>query len=77
MAEFPEELRRRLSKEDEDFRRMAEEHHQHESRLAILSQKRTLSPEEEVEEKTLKKRKLFLKDQMTEKLRLYSTARSA
>ena len=74
MAEFPEELRRRLSKEDEDFRRMAEEHHQHESRLAILSQKRTLSPEEEVEEKTLKKRKLHLKDQMAERIRAFTSA---
>lgn len=71
-----EDVRRRLVKEDADFRRMAEEHHQHETRLAALAQKRTLSPEEEFEEKTLKKRKLALKDQMTEKLRSYEATHS-
>lgn len=69
MEQVIEDVRRRLVQEDADFRRMAEEHHQHESRLAVLAQKRTLSPEEELEEKTLKKRKLYLKDQMTAKLR--------
>ncbi len=44
-------------------------HHQHqghEKRLEELKQKPWLSPEEELEEKTLKKLKLHLKDQMEE-----------
>ena len=40
------------------------QHQDHEERLEELKAKSWLSPEEEVEEKTLKKLKLRLKDQM-------------
>ncbi|MGH9457970.1 MAG: DUF465 domain-containing protein [Thermoanaerobaculia bacterium] len=66
-----DDIHGRLLKEDAEFRTWTEEHRRYESRLAVLATKPTLSTEEEVEEKTLKKRKLHLKDQMAAKIRGY------
>jgi len=49
---------------NEEYRRLTQKHTEYESRLSTLSDKVVLSAEEEVEEKTLKKRKLELKDRM-------------
>jgi uncharacterized protein YdcH (DUF465 family) len=70
-----DELFRKLLNEDDDFRSWSEEHRRYESRLAILTAKLSLSADEELEEKTLKKRKLVLKDQMEERLRSVAVAR--
>lgn len=70
-----DEMHKKLLNEDDDFRSWNEEHRRHESRLAILAAKLSLSAEEELEEKTLKKRKLLLKDQMTERLNSIAVAR--
>ena len=75
MSDF-EELRRTLSSSDDQFRSWADEHHRYEDRLSELAAKATLTPEEEVEEKQLKKRKLFLKDQMAARIREFSTAQT-
>ena len=48
MSDLSEAVRKRLAAEDEDFRRWMKEHREHESRLAILAEKRTLSTEEEL-----------------------------
>lgn len=64
-----DDLYRKLLNEDQEFRSWNDEHRKHESRLAILAEKRSLSPEEEIEERHLKKRKLHLKDQMEQRLR--------
>lgn len=77
MAEQIDEIKKRLSSDDNEFRQWLQQHHQYEDRLAELALKPTLSPEEEVEEKQLKKRKLFLKDQMAAKIRSYEAAHSA
>jgi len=77
MSDLSEAVRKRLAAEDEDFRRWMKEHREHESRLAILAEKRTLSNEEELEEKELKKRKLHLKDLMADRARQYEHAHSA
>lgn len=69
-----EQLRRRLSSEDDEFRRINSEHHACEARLALLAEKPALSTEEEFEEKKLKKRKLFLKDRMFDRIRSWETA---
>jgi uncharacterized protein YdcH (DUF465 family) len=66
-----------LSAEDHEFRRWLEEHHACESRLSELAVKSQISIEEEIEEKTLKKRKLLLKDQMAAKIRMYETSNVA
>lgn len=49
---------------DPEFRRLNEEHRSHEERLLVLAAKSRLSEDEELEEKRLKKEKLFLKDRM-------------
>ena len=49
---------------DPEFRRLREEHHNHEVRLHELAEKHQLSEDEELEEKRLKKEKLLLKDRM-------------
>ena len=64
-----DDVYKQLLNEDTEFRSWNDEHRRYESRLAILASKLALSPEEEVEEKTLKKRKLQLKDQITARLR--------
>ena len=63
-----------LSQEDEQFRRWVEEHHACESRLSELAAKSQITTYEEIEEKTLKKRKLHLKDQMAARIRSYETS---
>ena len=65
------EIQRILSSEDPEFRQWVEEHHQCETRLGELTAKKEVSTEEEIEEKTLKKRKLHLKDQMAARIRSY------
>ena len=67
------DIQRILSSEDPEFRQWVEEHHQCEHRLSELTAKKEVSTEEEVEEKTLKKRKLRLKDQMAERIRSYES----
>jgi len=69
MSEQISENHRALSSDDEEFRRWSDEHHGYEARLAELAAKETLTSDEEVEEKLLKKRKLHLKDQMAAHLR--------
>jgi len=68
------DIQRMLSTEDDEFRKMLDEHHACESRLGELTTKNEVSIDEELEEKTLKKRKLQLKDQMAARIRSYETA---
>ena len=65
------DIQRILSTEDSEFRTWLEEHHECESRLSELSTKNQVTEDEEIEEKTLKKRKLHLKDQMAARIRSY------
>lgn len=58
------ELREQLLRDNAEYRRLAEEHHSYDIQLESLSNKHFLSAEEQLEEKTLKKKKLLLKDQM-------------
>ena len=50
--------------ENEEYRRLHEQHHEYEARLSQFTDKAVLSDEEQVEETTLKKKKLQLKDRM-------------
>jgi uncharacterized protein YdcH (DUF465 family) len=65
-----------LSTEDAEFRQWVEEHHTCESRLSELASKPQVTSDEEMEEKTLKKRKLHLKDQMALRIRTYESSNS-
>jgi len=50
--------------ENEEYRRLHDQHHEYEAKLSQLTDKVVLSDEEQVEETTLKKKKLHVKDQM-------------
>src|SRR4030095_6370110 len=57
-------LKEELINRDPEFRELAREHHKYEERLSELSALAYPSDEEQLEEITLKKKKLALKDQM-------------
>jgi uncharacterized protein YdcH (DUF465 family) len=65
------ELRDQLIKENAEFRRLADEHQSYDQQLEDLSNKHYLSEEEQLQEKTLKKKKLMLKDQMYSMVQKY------
>ena len=57
-------LKEELINRDPEFRELAREHTRYEQRLSELSNLAYPSDEEQLEEVTLKKKKLVLKDQM-------------
>ena len=57
-------LKEELMNRDPEFRELAREHTRYEQRLSELSSLTYPSDEEQLEEVTLKKKKLALKDQM-------------
>jgi hypothetical protein len=57
-------LKDRLLVQNEEYRRLDQQHHEYETRLTALTEKVVLSDEEQVEEITLKKKKLQVKDRM-------------
>ena len=63
MSEEPN-FRERLLKQNEEYRRLDQQHHEYESLLVQFTEKAVLSDDEQVEETTLKKRKLQVKDLM-------------
>jgi uncharacterized protein YdcH (DUF465 family) len=64
MSQEPGSLRDDHLDRDEEYRQLEAQHHEYESRLGELAAKAVLSDEEQVEETTLKKKKLQLKDRM-------------
>ena len=64
-----QDLRAQLLQSDAEFSQLATKHHELEDRLHQLTAKHYLSEPEQVEEVTLKKRKLQLKDRMEDILR--------
>ena len=65
------ELREQLMTENEEYRRLATEHQSYAERLELLKNRHHLSEEEKFQEIMLKKKKLFLKDQMYSLLQKY------
>ena len=63
MSQTAGSLRERLL-ENEEYRRLEQEHHEYEAKLSSFVDKAVLSDQEQVEETTLKKRKLKVKDRM-------------
>ena len=59
-----DELIERLMREDEEFSRTKQAHSQLVKQLEELEKKSFLTPQDEVEIKIIKKKKLALKDQM-------------
>jgi len=58
------ELKEIMLKQNPEFRLLQAEHQTFEKKLETLKAKKTLSDEEKVEEREMKKRKLALKDRM-------------
>jgi uncharacterized protein len=68
-----EELKRELLQRDEEFRQLATKHHDLDEKLHNYADRTYLTEPEQVEEITLKKQKLYLKDQMESRLRKYGS----
>jgi uncharacterized protein YdcH (DUF465 family) len=71
-----QEVKNLLLRDNDQYRQLAERHHELDDRLHELTEKHFLSDTEQFEEVTLKKRKLALKDQMEHLAREYSTQHS-
>jgi uncharacterized protein len=69
-------LKEELINRDPEFRELAREHHKYEERLSELSALTYPSDEEQLEEITLKKKKLALKDQMYSMMLQYQKTQS-
>jgi len=74
MGEKEEDLVRTLLKEDETFRTMKERHGALEDQLQRLETKPYLTPQDELEIKMIKKKKLMFKDEMQRILVSYRTS---
>jgi uncharacterized protein YdcH (DUF465 family) len=66
-----QDVKNLLLRENDQYRQLAERHHQLDDRLHELTERHYLSTNEQLEEITLKKRKLALKDQMEQLAREY------
>jgi uncharacterized protein len=66
-----QEIAELLKKENEEFRKLNEEHRGLDVQLAEIDNKRYLTPEEELERKKIQKQKLLKKDRMAEIVREY------
>ena len=64
-----EELKRKMAESDDEFRQLATQHHDLDEKIHSLAARPYLSEPEQLEEVTLKKKKLQLKDQMEDILR--------
>jgi uncharacterized protein YdcH (DUF465 family) len=69
MAVEPTELKATLLQTDIEYQQLAARHRELEDRLSELARKSYLSEPEQVEEATIKKRKLQLKDRMEDIVR--------
>ena len=67
-----QEVKDRLMITNDEFYRLAKEHSEHEEQLEELARRPYLTDAEQVTEKNLKKRKLFLKDRMEQIIKEYT-----
>ena len=71
------ELKTRLLQTDDEFQQLAAKHHELDDRLHTLAVQPYVSEPEQVEQVTLKKRKLHLKDRMEQILRRHRSGPEA
>jgi uncharacterized protein YdcH (DUF465 family) len=74
MSQHSDALKEALLATHDEYRQLQAQHHEYEERLTVLSEKAVLSDEEQVEETTLKKKKLQVKDRMQEIVRRHRGA---
>lgn len=77
MTMSSESAKEHLLKENEEFKRLARKHRELDERITVLSERFILSAAEKVEEATLKKKKLALKDRMADFIRRLQVESSA
>ncbi|TDI20909.1 MAG: DUF465 domain-containing protein [Acidobacteria bacterium] len=77
MAIESQQLKDHLLQTDQGFRQLVEQHQELDTRLDELAHLHYLSDPEQVEEVTLKKRKLQLKDRMQDILRRHADPQTA
>ena len=77
MTTDPKLLKDRLLETDHGFRQLATQHHALDTRLHELARRHYLSAPEQMEQVTLKKRKLQLKDRMHAILRRHTDPQTA
>lgn len=65
-----------LTSENEEFKKLGEEHRSLEEKLSELTGRVYLTPEERMKKKEIKKLKLFKKDRMAEIIRKYKESYS-
>ena len=70
-----QEVKKLLMQSNDQYRQLSERHHLLDDRLHQLTERHFLSATEQVEEVTLKKQKLALKDQMERMALDYARAR--
>ena len=68
MPVSPREVRERLLSSDAEFQRLLEEHNRYEAQLEQLTKATYLSSEDLIQQNTLKKLKLRLKDEMERRI---------
>jgi uncharacterized protein len=66
-----------LKNQNEEFRKLSEEHRNLDGLLSEIDGKRYLTAEEEIERKRIQKQKLLKKDRMAELVREYKKSQSA
>ena len=64
MQRMATEIKELLLRESEEFQQLSRRHQELDERLSVLTAKFFLSEDEKVEEVTLKKKKLAIKDRM-------------
>jgi len=70
----PEDVKAHLLATNEQFRTLAEQHARLKQKIEAIEAKPHVTSADELEEQSLKKQKLQLKDQMNEMLTQYKTA---
>ncbi|MBM3744418.1 MAG: DUF465 domain-containing protein [Acidobacteria bacterium] len=68
-----EEIKAHLTATSEEFRKLVAQHAEYGQQLEALTSRHYLTPEEQLEEVQLKKRKLRLKDQMQQMIDRHRT----
>jgi len=72
-----DKVKEELLLQDAEFRELAKEHGKYEERLSELSSLAYPSSEEQLEESTLKKKKLAIKDQMYSRMLQYQQGQAS